>query len=180
MVNSTINDNESASDGGGIYNSGDLSVENSTVSGNLAATSGGGILNSGTLLVVNSTIATNTADGNQDNVGAGGGIFTEDGNSTTLHNTIVAGNIRGTAAIADDLGDIGLSGIRVQAGSSYNVIGDAATSGGLTHDEKAIRSVSTRCSTPPVCRTMAARRPQSPCCPAVRRSMPATMPQPLS
>ena len=134
IVNSTIEDNMAASSGGGIYNSGELSAANSTIVGNSAGTSGGGIFNDGTLVVVNSTIAMNSADGNQNSVGAGGGIRTENGNSTTLHNSIVAGNTRGTAAIADDLSDISVSGTPVQADSSYNLIGDANTSGGLMHD----------------------------------------------
>jgi predicted outer membrane repeat protein len=46
--------------GGGIYNSGTLTVTNSTFSGNSAVTSGGGIYNTGTLNYSNTIIANST------------------------------------------------------------------------------------------------------------------------
>ena len=60
-----------ANSGGGIYNSGTLTLTNSTVSGN-SATSGGGAIfnnNAGTLTLTNSTLSGNTAGGH------GGGIL---------------------------------------------------------------------------------------------------------
>ena len=160
VINSTIADNSSGWTGGGIYNEGTLWlvnstvsgngtragsysgggirnqlgtvwVVNSTISGNSSAALGGGIFNYGTLSVTNSTIADNTAYAYGDyTTGAGGGIATYDygaiHGSTTLHNTIVAGNVRSTAASDDDL-----SGNPVEDGSSYNLIGNAAGSGGL-------------------------------------------------
>ncbi len=64
------------SDGGGIYNDGEMTVINSTISEN----SGSGIRNSGTLTVTNSTISDNTA-------GFGGGIH-NDGELTFTNSTI--------------------------------------------------------------------------------------------
>ncbi|MBN2477300.1 MAG: hypothetical protein JXB62_22025 [Pirellulales bacterium] len=132
VVDSTISGNETrhgSYSGGGIRNqpTGTLWVVNSTISGNSSAALGGGIFNYGTLSVANSTIVDNTADAH-DSYGTadGGGIATYGDGSIALHNTIVAGNVRGTAALADDL-----SGHTVQDGSSYNLIGDAAGSSGL-------------------------------------------------
>jgi hypothetical protein len=137
LSDSTITGN-SARFGGGISNFGDLnspgtvSLINCTLSGNAANADGGGIWNDDILRVTNSTIALNRADADGNGVGAGGGIWTNNGldgtHSTTLNNTIVAGDVRGApgANAPDDL-----SGIPVQTASAYNVIGDAATSGGL-------------------------------------------------
>ncbi|BAP56680.1 polymorphic outer membrane protein [Thioploca ingrica] len=50
----------SAEYGGGIYNSGILTVINSTLSGN-SASGGGGIANSGALIIINSTLLRNSA-----------------------------------------------------------------------------------------------------------------------
>jgi fibronectin-binding autotransporter adhesin len=62
--------NSAALDGGGIYNSGTLTVSNSTFDGNSAALNGGGIYNSGTLTVGNSAFSNNSA-----NWAGGGGIY---------------------------------------------------------------------------------------------------------
>ncbi len=75
-----------AADGGGISNSGTLTVSNSTISGNTAifSGSGGGVLNSGTLTVDNSTISGNSA-------GIGGGI--SGGGIMTISNSTISGNV---------------------------------------------------------------------------------------
>ncbi|MBN2474800.1 MAG: hypothetical protein JXB62_09345 [Pirellulales bacterium] len=132
VIDSTISGNATYGipAGGGIANIAELSMVNSTISGNSSGGSGGGILNAGTLSAVNSTITENTADADDDDTweaGEGGGVCTLPDGSTTLHNVIVARNVRGTAApVADDL-----SGDPVVAGSSHNLIDDAGTSGGL-------------------------------------------------
>ena len=63
----TVADGSASGNGGGIYNSGTLTVSNSTFSGNSAGY-GGGIYNSGTLTVSNSTFSGNSASD-------GGGIY---------------------------------------------------------------------------------------------------------
>ena len=74
--------------GGGIRNSGTLTVENSTISGNtLTNGDGGGIRNSGTLTVSDSTISGNTLTN-----GDGGGIMNS-GTSTTIKSSTIFGNI---------------------------------------------------------------------------------------
>jgi hypothetical protein len=77
VTNSTINNNNG---GGGIFNSGTLTVTNSTISGNFHDLHGGGINNAGTATVTNSTIYGNTGEG-------GGGIF-NDGTMTLISSTI--------------------------------------------------------------------------------------------
>lgn len=85
--NSTFSDN-SASGGGGIYNSlgATLTVMNSTFSGNAAGGgSGGGILNNGTVTVSNSTFSGNSA-------GNGGAIANFGGTGVTVTNSTISGN----------------------------------------------------------------------------------------
>ncbi len=69
--------------GGGIANTGTLTVTNSTIVGNSAADFGGGINNLGTLTVTNSTISGNDA-------AVGGGI--SNGGRLTVTNSTIVGN----------------------------------------------------------------------------------------
>ena len=123
----TLTGGDAGTDGGGaIFNSGTLTVTGSTLSGNTAGRDGGAIDHvSGALTLRHATLALNRADADGDGSGAGGGI--SNAASLTLHNTLVAGNFAGTGTAADDL-----SGRNVEAASSHNLIGDAATGGGLT------------------------------------------------
>jgi hypothetical protein len=112
ITNSTISGNTAtattsdSSYGGGIYNSGTLTVISSTISGNTATTSdssyGGGIYNSGTLTVTNSTIYGNTATTSGSSYG--GGIY----NSGTL--TVTNSTIYGNTAASSGGGIYNTSG----------------------------------------------------------------------
>jgi Bacterial Ig domain/Putative Ig domain len=110
-----------ADEGGGIYNDNNggnnLTLTNVTVSGNTAGSTGGGLYNQETATIVNSTFTANIAS-------SGGGIHVESGN-LTLTNTIVAGNV-GSSANAD------VGGTFV-VGSSFNLIGDGTGSSNLVH-----------------------------------------------
>lgn len=132
ITNSTVYDNETQEDGGGIYNKTTLTIVNSTISGNAADGNGGGLTNYGTTTVINSTFSGNSAS-------SGGGIYNASllyvTNSTLyinsaddsgsgiegagvayLNNTIVAGSLG-----ADDLGG--------SSGSFFgdsNLIGDSS------------------------------------------------------
>ena len=75
----------SATKGGGIFNTGTLSISDATISDNSASDSGGGIHNLGVLSIDNTTVSNNTADG------AGGGIDSF-GESLVLDDSIVEGN----------------------------------------------------------------------------------------
>ncbi len=70
MQNSTITQNQVGLAGGGISNTGILTVQNSTISGNRANGHGGGIEANGTMTVQNSTITQNHANDNNDNSAA--------------------------------------------------------------------------------------------------------------
>jgi hypothetical protein len=123
LSNLTIR-NGIATGGGGIHNSGNLTLSNSAITGNYAlsgsSATGGGIYNSGTLTVRNSTFSGNTTSANFAYGGAiyssgplvinnstvsgnsisgrfgggGGGIYTA-GGATRISNTTIAGNSGG-------------------------------------------------------------------------------------
>jgi CSLREA domain-containing protein len=91
--------NGSATNGGGIYNDGTVTVTNSTIRDNTATGSGGGIANDGTVTVTSSTIRDNTATGSAA-TGSGGGIA----NSGDM--TVTSGTISGNIAAIDGGGGI--------------------------------------------------------------------------
>ena len=89
--------NGSAQNGGGINNSGTLTISNSTISGNQAYcmpngcfTGGGGIANGGTLTINNSTISGNGARCNAKCVATGGGIA--NAGTLTIYSSTITGN----------------------------------------------------------------------------------------
>jgi len=91
MENSTVSG--SSSDwGGGIFNRGvrEPTITNSTVSGNSAGFDGGGLLNFETLTLINSTVADNSAGQ------SGGGIANEAG-ILEVANSTLSGNIAASA-----------------------------------------------------------------------------------
>jgi hypothetical protein len=119
VSNSTLSGN-SATDGGGIYNYGTLALNNSTLSGNSAG-AGGGIAIDGTrpVTLTNVTFTANRAN-------TGGGIFVYSGSARLLHNTLIAGNLRGaTGTTRDDVFGA------LDPGGDYNLIGDGTGMTGL-------------------------------------------------
>ncbi len=78
-------------DGGGIYNSGTLTVIGSTLSGNSAERYGGGINNGyrSALTVIGSTLSGNSATGQ---FGSGGGIYGERNSTLTVRESTFSGN----------------------------------------------------------------------------------------
>jgi hypothetical protein len=156
--NCTLTENSAGNGGGGINNSsGTVTITSSTLAGNSAANGGGICSFSSTVTVTNSTLSGNTAmqlggafchvDGqatfvnatltnnraNADSAGptfhVGGGIYALDfpDTFTTLHNSLVAGNFSGIGTTPSDI-----EGRNVEVTSSFNLIGDANTAGGLT------------------------------------------------
>ncbi|MEZ5942415.1 MAG: VCBS repeat-containing protein [Planctomycetaceae bacterium] len=130
VLNSTLSGNSALSSGGGVRNDGMATIVNSTISGNSAGTSGGGvtIFTGGTIVLINSTITGNRAESDGGSTFAGGGVRVSSG-AITLYNTIVAGNFVGTGTTPNDI-DVNSTGATFSA--SHSLIGDAATSGGLT------------------------------------------------
>jgi hypothetical protein len=114
--------------GGGIINfDGTVTVTNSTISGNSASAFGGGIINGGMLTLTNCTVTGNRADADGDAFGSGGGITPA--GAETLNNTIVAGNFVGAGSTPDDI----IITFGTIDTANHNLIGDAATSGGLAN-----------------------------------------------
>jgi hypothetical protein len=150
LTNVTVRNN-TATFGGGIYNSGNLSVRGSTINNNQASSGAGGIYISGgsTANIINSTISNNIVTNSSD---GGGGVqnlgatvltnATVSGNTTTgpgggvrnvmgtmsVRNTIVAGNTADTNPdAAGTLNSLGNNLIGISTGSNgvtNNVNGD--------------------------------------------------------
>lgn len=142
--------NGSADDGGGVLNSGNLTLADCTVSNNSASGTvgvGGGVANAGTLLALHCTIAHNTAAasaGGVANAGAltltnsvvsmnsaatdGGGIANQVGRSVTATDTTISGNAAVTGAGIDNAGSTDLSGCTIAANT-------AGTAGGGIENE---------------------------------------------
>jgi hypothetical protein len=129
LNNSTLSSNVAGA-GGGIWNhlDGTLTLSNSTLSGNKARGIGAGLFNDvgGSATLTNATLTANRADSDDDAFGGGGGIL--NAGTLTLHNTLVAGNFRGTGTARDDV--IGA----VAAASSYNLVGDGTDLEGISNN----------------------------------------------
>lgn len=136
IIDSLFSGNRASLIGGGFYTGGtDFELNNSTVSGNHAGKGGGGFItryfSSTSLTVAQSTVTGNTAD----NSGAGiagwsyGVSIPFRPADVTLNNSIVAGNTL-TSGAASDLEEA-TTFIGIIASGMNNLIGDAATSGGL-------------------------------------------------
>lgn len=129
ITDSAILRNTGSGEGGGIasYQS-SLTVENSTLFGNETRGDGGGIFvgSGGAATVIQSTIRGNRSG--IDNTGAdfkfGGGIRKRSG-SLIVRNSIVAGNFRDRGTLPDDITGVVNTG-------TFNLIGDAGSSGGLS------------------------------------------------
>ena len=109
--------------GGGIFNSGTVTLKNSTLSGNSATFTliggrGGGIYNNGTLTILNSTLSGNSADR------FGGGVYNDTG-TITLQNTTLSANSAGTSG-----GGLNVNGGTVTLQNNTLSGNSAGTSGG--------------------------------------------------
>lgn len=104
-------------EGGGIYNSGNLTLTNVVVSSNTASNlqnGGGGIFNEGTLDVVGSTISNNTA-GSKTTLGpngdvTGGGIRNASIGTLTVTNSTISGNFGQVGGGIFNTGSMTISG----------------------------------------------------------------------
>ncbi|MGB7951982.1 MAG: choice-of-anchor Q domain-containing protein, partial [Candidatus Binatia bacterium] len=134
LTNITVSGN-SGDFGGGIRNFGTLTLTNSTVSGNGADSSGGGIRNSGTLTLTNSTVSGNSG-------GLGGGIFNAD--TLTLTNITVSGNSGGFGGGIFNEGTLTLTNSTVSGNSAdddgggiYNNFGTVSAFNSTITDNRA-------------------------------------------
>jgi CSLREA domain-containing protein len=139
MIDTVVDDN-TASYGAGVHNTGMANLRNCTISGNETSGSGsmgsgGGIWNSGTLEMTNCTVS-----GNQALLGQGGGVINEAG-SLTMRSCTVSGNTAGGGGgVAAVSGNLRLANALVAVNSAadgpdclgaptslgYNLIGNAA------------------------------------------------------
>lgn len=109
-INASTVSGNNANQGGGIYSAGGLTIRESTVSGNTSLNQGGGILSFGTMDITNSTVSNNSA------ALAGGGISVNPG-TATLTNVTVTNN----RADSDNNGT-GAGGGIVQSGGTTAII----------------------------------------------------------
>lgn len=137
LTDSTISGNTATLDGGGISSSSTatLIISNSTISGNTARGNGGGInpVNTRTVYLSFVTITGNTADFDNDGLGSGGGVNRSGGGTTTIRNSIITGN-------SDTGGSFGdCFGITWQG---TNLVGDTAAARGCTGASNTIAGAS--------------------------------------
>ncbi|MGI8641150.1 MAG: choice-of-anchor Q domain-containing protein [Pyrinomonadaceae bacterium] len=141
-------DNSVSGNGGGINNTGNMTINDSTISNNKSGRTAGGILNAGQLTLTNSTVSgnltalvsnyngsgggiyntlngnlilTNSTITNNRATGDGGGLRHDGSGTVTLRNTIIAGNSSG--GFAEDV-----AGTIVSQG--FNLISDTTGSSG--------------------------------------------------
>ena len=100
-------------DGGGIYNSGTLTITNSTLSNN-SADNGGGIYNAsvGTLTITNSTLFSNSATND------GGGIYTN-GTLTVTNSTLSGNSATNASGGIHNNGELTVTGSTFSGNSAY-------------------------------------------------------------
>jgi predicted outer membrane repeat protein len=121
----TLIGNTASSDGGGIYNTGRLTITGSTLSGN-SANNGGGIYSSGNTTVSNSTLSDNSVSND------GGGVCnTGSSSSLTISSSTLSGNSAGFVGESIFFGEGG--GVFNGNGASLTV-SDSTLKGGAAHD----------------------------------------------
>jgi hypothetical protein len=125
--------------GGGIFNSGTLSISNSTLSGNSVGEygSGGGIANNigGTLTISSSTLSNNSAPYSGD----GGGIANFDGTVTIANSTIATNSATSGGGIANFDGTVTIANSTIATNSAsvgggggiYNASGTVSSDGSI-------------------------------------------------
>jgi hypothetical protein len=136
ISNMTIQNGHPTGNGGGIYNSGKLTLNNSTVKGNLVTGvngSGGGIYNGSTaaeLTLNNSTVSDNLASS------AGGGIFNAAGrltlNNSTVNSNKVDNPVSSGGGLFNSNGSSTLNNSTVSRNSASSSGGGLYTDGGGT------------------------------------------------
>jgi sugar lactone lactonase YvrE len=110
--------------GGGISNSGKLTVSTSAISNNYAI-EGGGLTNSGTLTLSNSTVSGNSA-------WYGGGIFNSYVGTVTLNNSTVVGNLAYQDGGINNAGALTVNSSSVSGNHANDGGGGIGNNGSLT------------------------------------------------
>ena len=107
---STIADNDSDGDGGGIQNEsgGTLTITNSTITGNSSGGNGAGVENLGALTITNSTITGNSGD-------EGGGIYNT--GTATVAGSTIQNNLAGRGGGIENVGTLTIVNSTIAANS---------------------------------------------------------------
>ncbi|HEU5011794.1 MAG TPA: Ig-like domain-containing protein, partial [Roseiflexaceae bacterium] len=124
ISNSTVSNSTSeAGGGGGINNSGILTLNTVTLSGNSSLAQGGGLRNSGKLAITNSTFSNNSAD-------EGGGLWTStfSGDAVSITSSTFQGNttVGIAGGISGDGGGLYIGGDAVYSLSTSTISGNIA------------------------------------------------------
>jgi CSLREA domain-containing protein len=140
LTASIVSDNSSNNAGGGIANAGTLIVSSSIISGNITSTSaasvGGGVLNSGVFTATNSLFFNNKAQGD------GGGIYNANSPQSivSLKRVTISGNAADSTHIhSGNGGGIANYGVVMVTNSILN--GNTAESGGAVVSQGALNAV---------------------------------------
>src|SRR5262249_31138990 len=117
LSGSTVSGNAAGDAGGGIRATAAALLTNCTVSGNSAALQGGGI-RAGSITLSNATVTDNSAR-------EGGGVYLPAGGTSSVRNTIIAGNLVDSVGVGPDVFGAFTSG-------GHNLIGDGTGGTGFT------------------------------------------------
>ncbi|MBN1921819.1 MAG: hypothetical protein JW892_11275 [Anaerolineae bacterium] len=112
--------------GGGIHNTGDLTLENTLIISNSSST-GAGVHNRGVLRLKNSAVLSNTA------TGSGGGIHNHSSSVMTITNSLIARNTANSGAgLENDRGIMVIEATTIQENYSRSTAGGIFVYGGQT------------------------------------------------
>jgi hypothetical protein len=113
-----IQNGYNSTQGGGLQNSGSLSLSDSVISGNVSSRIGGGIYNSGLLTIDSTTISQNSAGSNYYVAYSGSGIYMD--GTLTLNNSTISGNTGGNGeGIAINSGSLNINNSTISANQSF-------------------------------------------------------------
>jgi len=130
-----------SNDGGGIHNSGNLSLSNSIVSASRAPDDGGGLYSTGSLIITASTIENNRTTGNN---GIGGGIANGGGllsiSGSTIENNRTAGSFGSGGGIYNNGGTLSITGSTI---GNNRLASPSADGGGLYNGGGSIATIDT-------------------------------------
>lgn len=132
--------------GGGVYNSGAMSITNSTLSGNSGSSThndgsafcnglGGAIYNQGSIDVLNSTLSGNSVIGNGANGAQGGAIHNQGGGSINVTTSTISGNSaqaggHGQMAVGGGISNSGTCNITSSTIGNNSAFGNSGGAGG--------------------------------------------------
>ncbi len=115
--------NGSSSDGGGIYNRNQLSIDKTTIRNNTSGDDGGGIRNDSILTITNSTVSGNTAQSGSSGTSGGGAILNTIPATATITNSTFSGNSAKVGGAIRNDGTLTLTNSTVSANTSTAIGG---------------------------------------------------------